>query len=86
MLWGMLTGGFVGWVGYSFLGLNQGRGRRISMLLGAAGGFSGGQMVAPMFATAAVPADFSSLALFLAAVVAVAFLVAGNVVYDLWGV
>ena len=85
VLW-MLTGGFVGWVGYAFLGLNQMRGNGISMMIGAVGGFSGGQMVAPMFAAAAAPADFNSPALFFAAVVAAAFLVAGNLLYELWGV
>lgn len=85
VLW-MLTGGFVGWVGYAYLGLNQGRGKRISLIIGAVGGFSGGQMVAPMFAAVAVPAVFSAPALFFAAGAAAAFLVAGNVLYDLWGV
>jgi len=83
----MLTGGFVGWVGYSFMGFNQARGMRVSLFIGAAGGFIGGKMVAPMFAAAeAVPADFSSPALFFAAVIAAAFLAAGNLAYNLWGV
>jgi len=83
----MLTGGFVGWVGYSFLGFNQARGMRVSILIGAVGGFIGGKMVAPIFAAAtAVPADFSSPALFFAAAVAAAFLAAGNLLYNLWGV
>ncbi len=60
---------------------------RVSILIGAVGGFFGGKMVAPMFiAAAAVPGDFSSPALFFAAAGAAAFLAVGNLVYSRWGV
>lgn len=85
-LW-MLAGTMLGWVGFKFLNINEGRGMMISMIIGAAGGFFGGNVVAPMFtAVTAVPADFSASALFFAAAVAAAFLFAGNLIYDRWGV
>lgn len=86
IIW-MLTGGVVGWLGYSFLGFNEARGMTVSIIIGTAGGFFGGNMIAPMFAAAAVvPGDFSSSALLFAVAVAAAFLAAGNMVYKRWGV
>jgi uncharacterized membrane protein YeaQ/YmgE (transglycosylase-associated protein family) len=82
----MLAGAILGWVGYSFLGFNEARGKLVSIIIGAVGGFFGGQMVAPMFTAAAVPSDFSLSALFFAAAVAAAFLALGNLVHNRWGV
>ena len=83
----VLAGGILGLVGYKFLDVNSGRGLIVSVIIGAVGGFFGGKIIAPMFsAVAAVPADFSSSALFFAAVVAAAFLFAGNLIHDRWGV
>lgn len=77
-LW-MLAGGFVGWVGYEFLGFNRQRGRNVSVLIGAAGGLFGGKLVAPMFlAAAADTAEFSSPALFIAVLVAGGLLTLGT--------
>ena len=82
VLW-MLAGGILGWVGYSFLGFNEGRGKMVSIIIGAAGGIFGGKLIAPMFTAAAVvPGDFSASALFFAAALAAAFLAAGNLVYN----
>lgn len=86
VIW-MLAGGVLGWVGYAFLGFNEERGRMVSIIIGAAGGITGGKLIAPMFiSAAAVPADFSMPALFFAAAAAAAFLAAGNLVYNRWGV
>ena len=86
VMW-MLTGGVVGWAGYSFLGFNEKRGMLASIIIGTVGGFFGGNMIAPMFvAAAALPGDFISSALFFAAAVAAAFLALGNLVYDRWRV
>jgi uncharacterized membrane protein YeaQ/YmgE (transglycosylase-associated protein family) len=83
----VLAGAIIGWVGYKFLDVNSGRGMIVSMIIGAVGGLLGGKIIAPMFtAPAAIPADFSSSALFFAAVVAAAFLFAGNLIHDRWGV
>jgi uncharacterized membrane protein YeaQ/YmgE (transglycosylase-associated protein family) len=83
----MLAGGALGWLGYTFLGFNEGRGKTVSIIIGIVGGFFGGKIVAPMFtAAAAAPGDFSVSALFIAAAVAAAFLAVGNLVYSRWGV
>jgi uncharacterized membrane protein YeaQ/YmgE (transglycosylase-associated protein family) len=84
-LW-ILAGGLLGWVGYAFLGFNAERAKMVPILIGAAGGFFGGKVVAPMFTAVAVPANFSMVALAFAAIVAAAFLAAGNFVYNRWGV
>ena len=82
----ILAGGILGWVGYAFLGFNAERAKLVPILIGAAGGFFGGKVVAPMFTAGAVPVHFSMVALFFAAAVAAAFLAAGNFVYNRWGV
>lgn len=83
----ILAGGFLGWAAYSYLNLNVERGVKISIAIGAAGGLIGGKVFAPMFLEpAAVPADFSTAALFIAAIAAAACLYAGNLVYNRWGV
>jgi uncharacterized membrane protein YeaQ/YmgE (transglycosylase-associated protein family) len=83
-LW-ILAGGILGWVGYAFLGYNADRAKIVPILIGAAGGFFGGKVIAPMF-TAAAPVGFSMAALVFAAIVAAAFLAASNFVYNRWGV
>jgi len=83
----ILTGGAIGCVGYLFLGLNAERSRMTSIVIGAAGGILGGQMIAPMFsAAAAVPEAFSKSSLIFAIAVAAAFIAVGNLVYERWGV
>ena len=83
----MLAGAILGWVGYKFLEFNEDRGAVVAMIIGAVGGLVGGKFIAPMFgAAAAVPDAFSSSALLVAALVAAAFLFAGNFVHDRWGV
>jgi uncharacterized membrane protein YeaQ/YmgE (transglycosylase-associated protein family) len=84
-LW-ILAGGILGWVGYAFLGYNADRAKIVPILIGAAGGFFGGKVVAPLFTAVAVPANFSMAALVFATIVAAAFLAAGNFVYNRWGV
>ena len=83
----MLAGGALGWVAYAYMGLSEDRGMMISIIIGAIGGVFGGKLIAPMFISAAAVADaFSVTALLFAAAVAVAFLVAGNLVYKRWDV
>jgi uncharacterized membrane protein YeaQ/YmgE (transglycosylase-associated protein family) len=82
----ILAGGILGWVGYAFLGFNAERAKLVPILIGAAGGFFGGKVVAPLFTAGAVPVSFSMVALVFAAIVAAAFLAAGNFVYNRWGV
>jgi uncharacterized membrane protein YeaQ/YmgE (transglycosylase-associated protein family) len=86
VMW-MLTGSVLGWIGYAYLNVNEGRGVLVSMTIGALGGSIGGKVIAPMFTAGALaPGDFSAPALFFAAAVAAAFLAAGNLVYKRWGV
>lgn len=86
VMW-MLAGGTLGWIGYSFLGFNEARGMMVSIIIGAIGGIVGGKLIAPMFTAGAVVAgDFSVMALFVAVTVAAAFLAAGNLVHQRWGV
>ncbi len=86
VLW-MLAGGILGWLGYARMGYNEARGPLVSIIIGVAGGFFGGNIIAPMFtAVAAVPGDFSTSALFFAAAVAAGFLFASSLIHDRWGV
>jgi uncharacterized membrane protein YeaQ/YmgE (transglycosylase-associated protein family) len=83
----MLAGGILGWVGYVYLGFNEGRGLKVSIIIGMLGGLFGGKIIAPMFAAAAaVTDDFSLSALLFAAAVAAASLAVGNLVHNRWGV
>ena len=82
----ILAGGILGWVGYAFLGYNSDRAKVVPILIGAAGGFFGGKVVAPLFTAVAVPASFSIVALVFAAIVAAGFLAASNFAYNRWGV
>jgi uncharacterized membrane protein YeaQ/YmgE (transglycosylase-associated protein family) len=82
----ILAGGILGWVGYAFLGYNAERAKLVPILIGAAGGFFGGKVIAPMFTDVAVPVGFSMASLIFAAIVAAAFLAASNFLYSRWGV
>ena len=86
VMW-LLAGGAVGWAAFAYLRFNQQRGPIVSIIIGAAGGIVGGKIIAPMFTTAAAaPGDFSLSALVFAAAIAAAFIAAGNLVYNQWGV
>ena len=83
----VLAGGILGWAGFTYFGFNRERSVVVASLIGAAGGFVGGSLVAPMFlAAATAPAAFSMPALFFAAAVAAGFVFVGNLVSDRWGV
>jgi uncharacterized membrane protein YeaQ/YmgE (transglycosylase-associated protein family) len=73
VIW-MLAGGLLGWLAFSFLGVNVARGRFLSTLIGAFGGALGGREVAPIFASP-VAGEFSMTAMFFALAVAAIFLV-----------
>lgn len=82
----MLSGGIVGWLGYTVLGFNEARGKMVSIVIGAIGGVVGGNLVAPMFITSSAPGAFSLPALIFAAAFAVTFVAVGNLVHNRWGV
>jgi uncharacterized membrane protein YeaQ/YmgE (transglycosylase-associated protein family) len=78
-------GAILGWLGYAYAGFNEGRGRLVAIIIGAAGGLFGAKMVAPIFTSTDLPGDFSLPVLLIAAAVAGAFLAVGNVIYHRWG-
>lgn len=82
----MLTGAALGWVGYSYLALNQDRGIATSIIIGVVGGVIGGRLLAPMFSTPAAPGEFSIATVLLAAAAAAGALAASNLVHKRWGV
>ena len=82
----IVAGGILGWIGYAFMGYNAERAKLVPILIGAAGGFFGGKVVAPMFTAGVVPVSFSMVALIFAGALAVAFLALGEFLYRRWGV
>ncbi len=85
-LW-LLAGGVIGWAGFAYLGFNEGRGKIVSIVIGIAGGFLGGNVLAPMFGTAAAGAgDFNMGALIVALASAAACLAVANTVHNRFGV
>lgn len=88
VIW-ILAGATIGWAGYALLNFNEFRGVVVSVVLGAAGGFIGGQVLTPMLTSPApvgIPAGFDSLALFIAAASAATFLMIGNLVHKRFGI
>jgi uncharacterized membrane protein YeaQ/YmgE (transglycosylase-associated protein family) len=85
VIW-ILAGALIGWLGYSYLHFNEARGKMISIVIGTAGGVLGGKLLAPIFTAAPPTGEFSLAALFFAAALAAAFLAAGNLVHNRWGI
>jgi len=83
----VLAGAVLGWVGFTYLKLNEDRSTMISVIIGVAGAFIGGKLLAPMFVTAStVPGAFSAPTLVFAAALAAGFLFAGDKIHKRWGV
>ena len=79
MIW-LIAGGLIGWAGLHFFEMNRDRGLIPAVLICAAGGFMGGNSVAPM-PTASVTdpiVGFSPFALVVALAVAIATLFISN--------
>ena len=75
----ILAGGILGWIGYAILKANEERGMIMSIVIGAVGGFFGGNVVAPMLgAVTDAPNDFNLLSLVSALASAAGCLVIGN--------
>ncbi|APV50308.1 hypothetical protein BWI17_11765 [Betaproteobacteria bacterium GR16-43] len=82
------AGAALGWITFSAIGWNEGRGRFVSIVIGVVGGLMGGRVLAPLFADApTIPpnTDFAMMPLIVAIVVAIAFLVAGDQIDKRWG-
>ena len=86
MLW-IVAGAVAGWIACRVLHLNETRGVVISAIIGAAGAFAGGQLLAPIFG-AAVPeaGDFSPFALLVAIATATGALSLSDMIYERYGV
>jgi len=78
----VLAGGVLGWIGYAALKVNEGRGMVASIIIGAIGGFAGGNVLAPMLgAVAETPNDFSLFSMTIALASAAGCLALGDLVY-----
>lgn len=83
----VLVGGIIGWIGFSYLNFNVKRGMIISVVIGMAGAFLGGGVLAPMLSAAmANPGDFNPLSLFTAFAGAAGCLIVGDMIYRRFGV
>ena len=83
-----LAGGTAGWIGYSYMKLNERRGMAISIVIGMVGGFLGGELLAPMlFGAASVgnAADFNPFTLFIALASAAAILIVSSMIHKRFG-
>lgn len=84
LLW-ILAGGLLGLAAYQLVGLNEARGKLLSMVIGAVGGVLGGKEVAPIFSTPVV-GEFSLTAMMFALGVAALFLALSQFMRSRWGV
>jgi len=83
----VLAGGMLGWVTYAHLQANKERGMIFSIIIGAVGGFFGGNVLAPMLgAVTDTPNIFSPFALLVAVASAAACLAIGNLLSKRYGV
>ncbi len=84
----VLAGAAIGWAAYALLKFNEYRGIAVSLVLGAAGGFLGGNVITPMLTSPApaVAEGFDPLGLLVAGIGAAALLALGNLVYKRFGV
>jgi uncharacterized membrane protein YeaQ/YmgE (transglycosylase-associated protein family) len=86
VIW-VLAGAAIGWVGYVAMQVNSGRGLFVSLVIGAMGGFFGGNVLAPLFSSApADPSAFSLLGFFAAVASAVGCVTIADMVYERYGV
>ncbi len=84
VIW-VFTGALLGWAGFTFMGFSEGRHKFVAMIIGAAGGFVGGKLIAPMFSSPVLPAgSFNMTALVFAVLVGAAFVFVGNYVHNRW--
>lgn len=85
VIW-IVAGGMLGWAGYRFWGLNEKRAPAASIVIGAVGGIVGGQVIAPVFLSAAsISGNFNSTELFFAVAIAASFLFVGSMIHNRWG-
>ena len=81
----LLAGAAIGWIGYSVLHLNGGRGLIVSAIIGVGGAFFGGHILAPLFGSSEVAGAFSLFALFVASATALSCAFLGDMLYERFG-
>lgn len=85
-LW-ILGGAAMGWAGLAYLRVNQGRGLAISVIIGALGGFFGGNVLAPMLGVATdLPNAFNLYSMAVALASAAGWLAISDLVSRRYGV
>lgn len=85
MLW-IAAGAAVGWIACAGLKRNASRGVVISIIIGIAGAFFGGDVLAPMLGSAAGEGGaFMPFAMVVAIATAVAFVSLGDMMYERFG-
>lgn len=85
-LW-ILAGAVLGWAGFAYLNANQGRGKIVSIIIGAVGGFFGGNVLAPVLgAVVSAQNEFSPFSLVVAAATAAACLTIANLLSNRYGI
>ena len=86
ILW-VIAGGAAGWIGYSFMKLNEKRGVMLSIAIGMFGGFLGGKHLAPILDAVGTvnPDDFSPFPLFIALASAAAILIISSMIHKRFG-
>jgi uncharacterized membrane protein YeaQ/YmgE (transglycosylase-associated protein family) len=83
----VLAGGAVGWVAFAYLRLNAARGLVISVIIGAVGGFFGGDVLAPMLgAVSDTPNIFNLFSMMVALASAAGCLAISNLLSRRFGV
>lgn len=84
VIW-VLAGAAIAWIAYARLDVNLRRGPIIAVIIGIAGGFLGGKVLAPMFSAAPVE-GFSLLAFLVAVASAVGCVTLTDMIYERFGV
>jgi uncharacterized membrane protein YeaQ/YmgE (transglycosylase-associated protein family) len=83
----ILAGGAAGWMAYTLLHANAGRGALASIIIGAAGGFFGGKVLAPVFgALEVVSNEFDLLSTVVAVASAAGLLAIGHLLSSRYNV
>ena len=84
IMW-LTAGGALGWIAYSMLDMNEGRGLMVSATIGAFAALFGGNVLAPLFAAPLATSALSGIALTLACLSAMASLKVADLVYERFG-
>jgi len=79
----LLVGSVLGWAGFAWVGLSADWGVWISVLIGAAGSFAGGELLGPIIGSATAQAgDLDPFLVFMALACAAGSLIVGNMIHN----